>query len=192
MPTEVCGLGGRSGTSRLSRSLGKLPVAFVSWSSAGEDAMRYRGRTWMPLLTVLAMLAAACAVEDSADQSDDQPPDAAEEQEASELFVFTEQECAEEILGFGDHLDEMGAILARLGASLDEGQLSQADSDHGHLSGQVIVALDLHESWSDYCDHLLPDRVTEVAALSEKVRQLWDQAEQECRDHRSDLLSCSR
>ena len=55
-----------------------------------------------------------------------------------------------EILGLEDHLDEMDAILARLGTSLDEGQLSQADSDHGHLSGQVIMALDLHESWSDY------------------------------------------
>ena len=53
-----------------------------------------------------------------------------------------------EILGLEDHLDEMDAILARLGTSLDEGQLSQADSDHGHLSGQVIMALDLHESWS--------------------------------------------
>ena len=160
---------------------------------------------WVPVVAVLAMLAAACAVEDSTDQSDDQTPDAAEErdvvepsepeaaeQDPLEQIVFSEQDCAEEILGFGDHLNEMDAILARLGASLDEGQLSQADSDHGHLSGQVIMALDLHESWSDYCDHLLPDRVTEVAALSEKVRQLWDQAEQECRDHRSDLLSCSR
>ena len=154
--------------------------------------MRYRRRTWMPLLTVLAMLAAACAVEDSTDQSDDQPSDPVEEQKAPEPVVFSEQDCAEEILGFGDHLDEMDAILARLGASLDEGQLSQADSDHGHLSGQVIVALDFHESWHDYCDQVLPDRAAEVAALSEKVRQIWDQAEQECRDHPSDLLSCSR
>ena len=133
------------------------------------DAQRH-GHPWhigMSLIAVLAMLAAACAVEDSTDQSDDQPSDVVEERDVVEpsepeaveqdplgQIVFTEQDCAEEILRFGDHLDEMDAILASLVASLDAGQLSQADSDHGHLSGHVIVALDLHESWHDYCEHV--------------------------------------
>ena len=90
----------------------------------------------MPLIAVLAMLAAACAVEDSTDQSNDQPSDVVEERDVVEpsepeaveqdplgQIVFTEQDCAEEILRFGDHLDEMDAILASLVASLDAGQL---------------------------------------------------------------------
>ena len=152
--------------------------------------MRYRSRLWVPVLATLVVLAAACAVEDSTDQSDDPTPAVPEQQEAPEETAFTEQDCAAEILGFGDHLDEMETLLASVPASLDAGQIAQATSDYGHLSGQVIVALDLHELWHDYCDDVLPDRAAEVVAFTENVEDLWERAEEVCRERRSDLFDC--
>ena len=157
--------------------------------------MRYRRRLlWMPMLAFLAVLAAGCAAEDTSAPEPTTAPTTTEldvaEPSEPEGVVFSEQECAEEIIGFEYDLGQMEATLAKVAASLDAGQLSQAESDYWHLSGLVTVAHDFHKSWHDYCDHVLPDRAAEVAALSEKVRQTWEQAEQKCRDRSSDLFHC--
>ena len=94
--------------------------------------------------------------------------------------AFTEQECAEEILGFQDGFASMDATVTAMQEDLDAGQVVLAEVDYWDLWGQMAVALDLYGLWMEVCDHMPADSIALVASFESAIRETWNGLEQAC------------
>ena len=94
-------------------------------------------------------------------------------------YAFTEQECAEEILGFQDGLAEMDATVTAMQEELDAGRVVLAEVDYWDLWGQMAVALDFYGLWMEACGHM-PPSIALVASFESAVRESWNGLEQAC------------
>ncbi len=94
---------------------------------------------------------------------------------------LTEQDCAEEVLGYRDHALAMADTVASMQNNLDAALLLDAELDYWHLWGQTTVALDDYALWMEVCaPKSSPELAAEVESFTPIVQQSWDALEASC------------
>ena len=110
------------------------------------------------------------------------PGDAAVSAALQEMFAdLTEQDCAEEVIGYRDDALVMADTLAAMLEDIEAGLLMEAESDYWQLWGQKTVALDDYALWMEVCaSKSSPALVDEVASFTPIVQEAWDALEASC------------
>lgn len=99
-----------------------------------------------------------------------------------EIFAdLTEQDCAEEVIGYGDNALAMADTLAAMLADIDAGRLIEAEWDYWQLWGQKTMALDDYALWMEVCaPKSSPALVAEVESFTPIVQEAWNDLERAC------------
>ena len=99
-----------------------------------------------------------------------------------EIFAdLTEQDCAEEVLGFRDHALVMADTVTTMQNNIDAGLLLEAELDYWQIWGQTTIALDDYALWMAVCaPKSSPELVAEVELFTPTVRKAWDELEASC------------
>lgn len=99
-----------------------------------------------------------------------------------EIFAdLTEQDCAEEVIGYGDAALAMSDTLTAMLGDIEAGLLTEAEWDYWQLWGQKTAALDDYALWMEVCaSKSSPALVAEVTSFTPIVQEAWNALEASC------------
>lgn len=99
-----------------------------------------------------------------------------------EIFAdLTEQDCAEEVLGFRDYALVMADTVTAIQNNIDAGLLLEAELNYWQIWGQTTIALDDYALWMEVCaPKSSPELVAEVESFTPTVQEAWDELEASC------------
>ena len=110
------------------------------------------------------------------------PTEAAVSAALQEMFAdMTEQDCAEEVVGYGDDALVMSDTLTAMVEDIEAGRLFDAETRYWQLGVRATMALDDYALWMEVCaPKSSPALVAEVETFTPMVQEGWNALEAAC------------